>query len=95
LQLDLQLNEEVAMRALHLKKIGAVWHYQRRRPSIYADVERRLLIREGRSSAFSLNLTGWKPVVCIRRMENQISRYSIGTKQKQQSVPRSFCSRLS
>jgi len=30
-----------------------------------------LQIQERRSSAFSLKLTGWKPVVCILRMENQ------------------------
>ena len=39
------------MRALHLKQIGAVWHYQRRRPAKFADVERRELIR------FSLRTT--------------------------------------
>ena len=33
------------MRALHLKQIGDVWHYQRRRPKEYADVEKRALIR--------------------------------------------------
>ena len=33
------------MRALHLKQIGDVWHYQRRRPKEYADVEKRVLIR--------------------------------------------------
>ena len=33
------------MRALHLKQIGDTWHYQRRRPAEYADVEPRSLIR--------------------------------------------------
>lgn len=33
------------MRALHLKQIGDVWHYQRRRPAEFADVEPRALIR--------------------------------------------------
>ena len=33
------------MRALHLQQIGDTWHYQRRRPKDYADVEPRALIR--------------------------------------------------
>jgi len=33
------------MRALHLKQIGEVWYYQRRRPTDYSDVEPRALIR--------------------------------------------------
>lgn len=33
------------MRSLHLKRIGEVWHYQRRRPVEFVDVERRGLIR--------------------------------------------------
>ena len=39
------------MRALHLKLIGDVWHYQRRRPKEFADIEKRTLIR------FSLKTT--------------------------------------
>ena len=33
------------MRALHLKQVGEVWHYQRRRPREFADIEPRPLIR--------------------------------------------------
>ena len=33
------------MRTLHLKKIGDTWHYQRRRPKAFKDVEPRSLIR--------------------------------------------------
>ncbi len=33
------------MRVLHLKQIGDVWHYQRRRPKEFVDVEKRALIR--------------------------------------------------
>ncbi len=33
------------MRALHLKQVGDVWHYQRRRPREFEDVEPRPLIR--------------------------------------------------
>ena len=33
------------MRTLHLKQIGDVWHYQRRRPKEFADIEKRTLIR--------------------------------------------------
>ena len=33
------------MRAHHLKKIGDTWHYQRRRPKEFEDVEPRSLIR--------------------------------------------------
>jgi len=33
------------MRAHHLKKIGENWHYQRRRPKAFEDVESRSLIR--------------------------------------------------
>ena len=33
------------MRALHLKQIGQIWHYQRRRPVEFTDVESRALIR--------------------------------------------------
>ena len=33
------------MRALHLKQIGEVWYYQRRRPAEFVDVEPRALIR--------------------------------------------------
>ena len=40
------------MRALHLKQIGDTWHYQRRRPTEYADIEPGSLIR------FSLKTSG-------------------------------------
>ncbi len=33
------------MRALHLKQIGTVWHFQRRVPKKYNDIEKRTLIR--------------------------------------------------
>ena len=33
------------MRALHLKQIGQIWYYQRRRPAEFVDVEPRALIR--------------------------------------------------
>ena len=33
------------MRGLHLKQIQGIWHYQRRRPVRYADIEPRELIR--------------------------------------------------
>jgi integrase len=33
------------MRGLHLKQVGLVWHYQRRRPNRFADIEPRPLIR--------------------------------------------------
>ncbi len=33
------------MRAFHLKQVGNIWYYQRRRPKEYADIEKRSLIR--------------------------------------------------
>ena len=33
------------MRGLHLKQVGGIWHYQRRRPIEFNDVEPRALIR--------------------------------------------------
>jgi site-specific recombinase XerD len=33
------------MRALHLKRVGEYWHYQRRRPKRYSDIEPRPIIR--------------------------------------------------
>jgi hypothetical protein len=33
------------MRSQHLKQVGDIWYYQRRRPSEFSDVEPRSLIR--------------------------------------------------